>query len=176
MGSHQATKHTEWHDFTDLFSEFNFARNLTEFFTCENGVKIDSKYVCNDKLDCRWTRPININDVSDEAHCSKFPISLRENLEFSLELNWKSRHFCSHERLFLRQLNPNLIILRHTSLNIQACQSPTGWHCFSSFIKNNWGFSFNFHKKSVKCLDFSLNLFTFFRLSRMLDARYSRKM
>lgn len=52
------------------FSEFNYP---TKFFTCENGVKIDAKKVCNGNYDCKWTRPTNMLDVSDEK-CCKFLI------------------------------------------------------------------------------------------------------
>lgn len=59
----------------DIFSGFNFTANSKEFFTCKNGAKIDLKKKCNNRLDCKWTRPINEFDVSDEEHCCKFPIA-----------------------------------------------------------------------------------------------------
>lgn len=47
-------------------------RYFSGFFKCENNVQINSKLVCNGKLDCKWTRPINPLDVSDEKNCCKF--------------------------------------------------------------------------------------------------------
>lgn len=44
-----------------------------KMFACENNVHIPYSKKCNGVYDCRWVKPHNFYDVSDEKHCRKFP-------------------------------------------------------------------------------------------------------
>lgn len=45
---------------------------FSEFFICENKEKIALRKKCNGYYDCRYKKPINLTDFSDEKDCRKF--------------------------------------------------------------------------------------------------------
>lgn len=52
------------------FCLFFFSEKM---FACENNVHIPYSKKCNGVYDCRWVKPLNSYDFSDEKHCRKSP-------------------------------------------------------------------------------------------------------
>lgn len=55
----------------DSFGLDYYDNLFSEWFTCENNVKIPIRKRCNGIYDCRYKKPINSTDFSDEKNCNR---------------------------------------------------------------------------------------------------------
>lgn len=66
-----ALHHKTFECFDDSsFCLFFFSEKM---FACKNNVHIPYSKKCNGVYDCRWVKPLNSYDFSDEKHCRKSP-------------------------------------------------------------------------------------------------------